>query len=313
MRFFLSHTDAMKNRASIIAGYAAIAIVGVLIIIKAYAYYASGALSILSSLTDSVLDSIVSLMVLGSLYYARKPADEDHRWGHGKMEAVSALFQSAIIAGGAAFLVFTSILHITAPPPITHHQTGMVIMGISIVLSIALVAVQRISLKRENSLAIEADSAHYSGDVFINLGALLVLYLSASAQAPLWLDPLFAVLVACFMLYLVIGIAGKSMDMLLDRELPKEERAKLIKIIESHDKVIGWHDLRTNSHGSYCVMSFDIEVDPDLSLWVAHAITKDLEEEILTLYPQADILIHVDPEGYIEDARHKVKGVHTPG
>ncbi len=300
----------MKNKASILAGYAAIIIVGFLIIIKAYAYYQSGSLSILSSLTDSILDSIVSIMVLASLFYARRPADEDHRWGHGKMEAVSALFQSAIIAGGAAFLVFEAILHIAQPVIITNHETGVIVMAISIVMSVILVTLQRLSLKANQSIAIEADSAHYGGDVLINSGALIVLYLSAIGNAPIWLDPIFALLVAAFMTYLLRAIAIKSLNMLLDRELPEEERAKLIKIIENHEKVIGWHDLRTHSHGSYSVISFDIEVDPDLSLWIAHAITKDLEEEILKLYEDADILIHVDPEGYIEDARHKVKGVH---
>ncbi len=306
----MRHTHTMDKKASIFAGYAAVFIVTVLIIIKAYAYHQSGAVSVLTSLTDSVLDSIVSLMVLASLYYARRPADEDHRWGHGKMEAVSALFQSAIITGGAAFLVFESIIHIVQPAAIKHHETAMSVMLASLALSILLVFIQRTSLKRSESLAIEADSAHYGGDVLINAGALLILYLNFSGKAPLWLDPAFALLVAGLMIYLVRGIASKSLNLLLDRELPRQERETLIKIIEHHEKVIGWHDLRTHSHGSYCVISFDIEVDPDLSLWAAHAITKDLEEGMLKLYPEADILIHVDPEGYIEDARHKVKGVH---
>lgn len=300
----------MNKNSSIIAGYAAIFIVGTLILIKAYAYHMSDSVSVLSSLTDSVLDSIVSIMVLASLYYARRPADSDHRWGHGKMEAVSALFQSAIITGGAAFLTFEATQNIMQPITIRHHETAISVMLASLILSVLLVSIQRISLKKSDSLAIEADSTHYGGDILINAGALFVLYLSLNGKASEWLDPAFALIVSGFMIYLVKGIASKSLNMLLDRELPKEERKKLIQIIEKHEKVIGWHDLRTHSHGHYCVISFDIEVDPDLSLWIAHAITKDLEEEILKLHANADILIHVDPEGYTEDARHKVKGLH---
>ncbi len=299
-----------KQKSSFLAGYAAIAIVSFLILIKAYAYFASGSLSILSSLTDSVLDSTVSLMVLASMSYAHKPADEEHRWGHGKMEAVSALFQSAIIAGGAVFLLFEAALHLAQPVAIMHHKTGMIVMGISIALSIILVSIQRYSLRQNESLAIEADSTHYSTDILINLGALAVITLSARGIAPMWLDPLFAILVAGSMFLLMRTIVRKSLNILLDRELPQAEREKLIAIIESHERVINWHDLRSHKHGHYFVISFDIEVDPDLSLWMAHGITKDLEEKILDLYPDSEILIHVDPEGYTEDSRHKVKGVH---
>lgn len=300
----------MDKKASIYAGYAAISIGLTLIVIKAYAFHMSGSMSILSSLTDSVLDSVVSLIVLGSVYYARRPADTDHRWGHGKMEAISALFQSAIIAGGAVFLFFTALSEMNTPGEIQNHQTAITVMLISIAFSIILVTIQKISLKKSESLAIEADSVHYGGDVLINLGAIIVIYLNFNATAPAWLDPLFALCVACGMIYVVRDIASKSMNMLLDRELPEQEREKLIKIIEEHEKVIGWHDLRTHSHGTYYVISFDIEVDAKLSLWDAHQIAKDLEHVILKVYEGADILIHVDPEGYTDDARHKVEGVH---
>lgn len=300
----------MTKKASIYAGYAAIGIGIILISIKAYAYHMSGSVSILSSLTDSVLDSVVSLMVLGSIYYARRPADTDHRWGHGKMEAISALFQSAIIAGGAAFLIFAALLHINQPTKIQNHEMAIMVMAVSIMLSILIVIIQRMSLKKDDSLAIEADSAHYGSDVLINMGAMLVLYLNMNGQAPQWLDPLFAIIVAIFMAYLVRGISSKSLSVLLDRELPEREREKLINIIEAHEKVIGWHDLRTHSHGTHFVISFDIEVCAQLSLLDAHQIAKDLEDVILKSYPESDILIHVDPEGFTEDARHKVEGVH---
>ncbi len=298
-----------KTHSAVFAGYAAIFIVIILIVIKGYAYYESGAVSILSSLIDSVLDSLVSVMALSSIYYARRPADADHRWGHGKMEAVSALFQSAIIVGGGVFLVFEAIDRIAHPVVITHHMIGIYVMGVSIVLSGLLVFIQRRALQQSNSLAVEADSVHYGSDILVNIGTLIVLAVSFYG-APVWLDGVFAMGVAGFMVYMARGIAVKSLDMLLDRELSDDDRARIIKVIESHDGVAGWHDLRTHRNGADYVMSFDIEVDPEMTLWSAHEIAKDLEEGILKLYPAAEVLIHIDPEGYTEDARHRVKGVH---
>lgn len=295
--------------APLFAGYAAVFIVSILILIKTYAYYQSGSLGILSSLTDSIMDSLVSIMALASIYYAKRPADADHRWGHGKMEAVSALFQSAVIAGGGVFIIFESLNALFHPAVITHHETGIYVMGVSIVLSLILVMIQRRALSQTRSLALEADNVHYASDVLINAGTIIVLILSVY-NAPLWLDPAFAIMVALFMGYIARGIAMKSLDMLLDHELPEKDRSQIIAVIQAHEGVLGWHDLRTHRSGENVVMSFDIEVARDLSLWDAHEIAKALEEGIIALYPNADIIIHIDPQGFTEDARHRVKGVH---
>ncbi len=303
-------SERSDKRYAFYAGYAAIAIVSILIISKAFAYYESGSVSILSSLTDSIMDSIVSIMALASVYYASRPADEDHRHGHGKMEAVSALFQAAIIAGGGAFIVFEAIQHLSSSAPVINHMLGVYIMGLSIALSIVLVLIQRFSLKKTASLAIEADSIHYGSDVVINAGTLLILVFG-SYGAPLWIDPVFAMFVAVFMWYLAYGIAMKSLDMLLDREMPDEGRAQIIAVIEAHDKVMGWHDLRTRLNGSYYVISFDIEADPELSLYSAHEIAKDLEDSIGVIYLNAEVFIHIDPHGHKENCtRHRVQGIH---
>lgn len=292
------------------AGYASVAIVVVLIFAKSLAYYASGSSSVLSSLTDSVMDSFVSLIALGSIYYAQRPADEDHRWGHGKMEGVSALFQAAVIFAGAFFLVLEAASHFLAPAPIEHHGLGMAVMAFSIVLSVLLVWIQRLTLKKAPSLAVEADSAHYGSDILINAGVMIVLILIANG-APLWIDPLFTILVAAMMAGISRKIGGKAVDMLLDRELPDSERSRLIDIIAGQDGVKGWHDLRATRHGMGVVVSVDIEVAADLSLRAAHDIARQVESKILLTYPHAEILIHIDPEGDTDDTRHKVQGIHT--
>ncbi|MCB1782803.1 MAG: cation diffusion facilitator family transporter [Alphaproteobacteria bacterium] len=299
-----------KNKKfAVYAGYAAIGISCLLILIKSIAYFESGSASILSSLTDSVVDSVVSLMALASIYYAQRPADEDHRWGHGKMEAVSALFQAAMIAGGGVFLVMEAISRFIIPVPVSHQMLGIAVMIVSIILSIILVAIQRYALAKTDSLAVEADSAHYGSDIIINGGVLVILLLSYYG-APHWIDPLFALGVAAFLGKLSFEIASKAMNMLMDRELPTEDREKIIEIITGQEGVLDMHDLRTYRSGPAVVMTFDIEVDEDLLLKDAHAIALKVEKKLLALHPGAEILIHVDPAGSPEDSRHRIKGVH---
>lgn len=301
--------DQHEKNHALHAGYAAVAVVMVLIAAKFFAYYASGSASILSSLLDSIMDSVISMSAVGSMIYAARPADEDHRWGHGKMEAVSALFQAAIILGAGAFLVFEAVNRLFLPTPIAQHALGIAVMMFSIVMSAGLVFIQRRALQRRGSLALEADSAHYGSDIIVNIGVILVLGAIAMG-APLWLDAVFAIGVAMLMAYLAKGIADKALNMLMDRELPEEERAQIIAVIEAHQGTLGWHDLRTHRNGETRVISFDMEADGDLSLRAAHNIAKEIEEAILGIFPNAEILIHIDPDDDIDDARHRVKGVH---
>ncbi|MDH5722708.1 MAG: cation diffusion facilitator family transporter [Alphaproteobacteria bacterium] len=306
----MDHQVHENKSEAVQAGYLVLIVAGVLILVKAVAYYISGSLGVLSSLTDSALDFLVSFMALGSLYYARRPADEDHRWGHGKMEAVSALFQGAFLAGGAVFLVFEAADRIINPHAVLHHMVGIIVMVISIVLSLVIVFIQRMAVKRTHSLVLEADLLHYSSDTFINFGVIVLLALQAIG-APHWVDPVFAMGVAVFLGLCARKVSLKALDVLLDRELPEEVRGKIIAIIEENKQVLGWHDLRTYYNGHSNVISFDIEVDAKVSLWDAHEIAKQLERGVLEHYPRSEILIHIDPEGYTEDARHHVEGVHT--
>ncbi|HBU46717.1 MAG TPA: hypothetical protein DEB46_00275 [Myxococcales bacterium] len=287
----------------------AVSIAALLVVIKTIAYFHTGAMSLLTSLTDSVIDSTVSIMALSSILYAQRPADEDHRWGHGKIEAVSALVQASMMIGGAAFLIFTAVERFDDPKPIMDHWLGIAVMLASIFLSFVLVYWQRKTLDHFESLAIEADHLHYSTDVVINTGTLVILFATLKG-APLWIDSVFAVLAACLLAYLAWSILERSLHTLLDRELPEDERDAIIERIESHHLVLGWHDLRTRRHGDFHDISFDIEVDASLSLWDAHEVTKDIERELIQLYDKCDVMIHVDPQGFTEDERHRVKGIH---
>lgn len=286
-----------------------IAISMALIVIKAVAFAFSGSLAVLSSLIDSALDVSVSGMNYAAVSYSSKPADEDHRYGHGKIEGLAALLQAMLIAGGAVLLLWQAISRLITPVEIESHILIIAVMTVSAVFSQLIVAIQNHAIKKSGSLAIEADNANYTADIFMNGGVILTVVVQYFS-GPMWIDTVFGLAVACWLCILARRVGGKGLDMVLDRELPQSERQKLLDLIASHKEVLGVHDLRTTRSGMKEIIAFDIEVDPSLLLYNAHAITKDLEREILEIFPHAEIMIHVDPHGDIDDSRHTVGGVH---
>jgi ferrous-iron efflux pump FieF len=295
----------IRPRMALIAGAASVATVLILIVIKSFALLETGSASILASLIDSVVDASVSIMTFLAIKLSLKPADEDHRHGHGKVEGLAALFQAAFIAGAGFFLLLESAGRFTGPAAPEESNTAIAIMAVATILSVILVMVQNYSLRFAPSLAVEADRAHYSSDILINIGVIGVL-LGLQHGAPWWIDPAFAVLVAFYLALTVRRIAGKAVDMLLDRELSGDARERITKKVLSHKYVMGMHDLRTSKSGMKIFISFDIELDPSLLLYNAHEIVREVEYELLIDFPNAEILIHADPHGDTSDTRHSL-------
>lgn len=294
---------------ALLAATASCITVAGLIVIKAFAYLASGSTSVLASLIDSIVDAAVSLINFLAIHHSLKPADENHRHGHGKIEGLAALMQGAFICGAAVFLSFESLQRLADPHPVTAHGLAIAVMVVSVVLSVGLVLVQNYTLYHAPSLAVQADRAHYSSDILMNGGVILAL-VAQSYGAPSWVDVAFALIVSLWMFVSVYKISFKAVDMLLDRELPVEVRERILSIIRSHKDVHDVHDLRTHMSGMRARVFFDIEVDPEMTLACAHAVSKEVEQAILKEFPNAEIMIHKDPVGEIEDSRHTVKGIH---
>ncbi|HNQ91381.1 MAG TPA: cation diffusion facilitator family transporter [Alphaproteobacteria bacterium] len=282
-----------------------VAIVIVLVFAKSVALAYSGSAAVLSALMDSLGDVGLSVMTLFAVRLSMKPADEDHRFGHGKIEGITALLQSAVLVGGASFLLLEAMGRLIHPQPITYHVFTMFLMGLSVLLSALITAVQKMAVRKSGSLAVEADSAHYSSDIAINGAVFLVVAADYAGWAAGWLDPLCALVVAGLMVRAARTIAYKSFSMLMDRELPDNIRSKLTAMIRSHPEVLGLHDLRTTQSGSRYMISFDIELDPSMLLWSAHEIARAVEQTILDEFPNAEIMIHIDPFGDTDDSRHQ--------
>lgn len=298
-----------RHHYALFSGIASLVVVTILIAIKSYAYLSNGSVSVLASLIDSIVDAGVSLIMVMAIRISLKPADSEHRHGHGKIEGLAALFQSAFIAAAAFFLFFESIRHFAAPEANEKSDAVILIMAVSAGLSLALTAVQTWSLKHAPSLAVEADRAHYSADIIINIGVIAVIF-AIHYGAPVWIDPAFGMAVVIYLAFTVRHIAGQGMDMLLDRELPDKSRELITKKVLSHQYVLGMHDLRTHKSGMRAFISFDMELDPSLLLYNAHEIVREVEHDLLIDFPNAEILIHVDPYGDTHDTRHHVAGVH---
>lgn len=289
------HPDRLKRRAAI----ASVTVATVLIAAKAAAWLTTGSVGLLSTLIDSALDLAASLINLIAIRQALQPADEEHRFGHGKAEPLAGLAQSGFVLGSAGFLLVHAGERLVRPTPVSNTEVGYAVMALAIGLTIALVLYQRYVVRRTGSLAIKADSLHYSVDLLSNVSVMFALALS-SRFGWLWADPLVAIAISLFILHSAWQILKDSLNLLMDRELPDEDRERIRRIACSHPEVIDIHDLRTRSSGTHVFIQFHLELDGNMTLLDAHTIADQVMNELERAFPDAEVLIHEDPHGVTE-------------
>jgi ferrous-iron efflux pump FieF len=282
-----------------LATYASVSVALVLIAAKFAAWLATDAVSMLSTLIDSLLDAGASLVSLIAVRQALQPADYEHRFGHGKAEPLAGLAQAAFICGSAVFLLVQAAERFVHPKAIENTDIGHAVMVFAIVVTLALVIFQRSVVRRTGSTAIHADSLHYSMDVMVNVSVIVSLLLSANLGW-LWADPLFAIVIAGYIVWGAMRIGRKSLDVLMDRELSDEDRQRIYDLAVSHPDVRDLHDMRTRSSGLYQFIQLHLEMDGDISLNEAHVISEVVMEKIESAFPNAEVIIHEDPEGVDE-------------
>ncbi|MEQ8966438.1 MAG: cation diffusion facilitator family transporter [Azospirillaceae bacterium] len=281
------------------AALASVAVALTLSAAKLFAWLATGSVTILSSLLDSLVDLAASTLTLLAVTHAQRPPDRSHRYGHGKAEPLGALAQAAFILGSAAFLSFEAIARLAEPAPIAATGIGIAVMVGAIVLTLALVGFQLYVVRTTGSLAIDADSLHYRGDLAIAVGVILTLLV---AERYPWVDPVVAMAIAAYLLHSAWKIGRSSLDVLMDRELPQGDRARIKAIVLADDRVRGLHDLRTRSSGTQAFIELHLELDGALSLAVAHRIADDVEDALKAAFPGAEVAVHQEPAG-LEDER----------
>lgn len=275
------------------ATYASVTAAVFLILIKLFAFLATNSIALLATLVDSLLDAGASLINLFAVRHALTPADEEHRFGHGKAEALAGLGQAAFIAGSAIFLFLEAISRLINPHVVEASAIGVSVMLISIVTTLTLVSYQQRVIKQTQSVAISADSLHYKGDLLVNVAVIIALILATQFALPK-ADPILCLLIAIYILYNAWQIVKQSVDHLMDRELPDEMRTQIAQVAANHPDVFGFHDLRTRQSGPDLFIQLHLELDADLSLSEAHRISADVQAKILTLFPNADVIVHED-------------------
>jgi cation diffusion facilitator family transporter len=270
-----------------------------LILVKLVAYVMSGSVALMASLADSGLDLLASLVTVYAVRYAAEPPDEGHRFGHGKAEAFASLLQGGLVFASGALIGREAVGHLLDPHPVKAEGWAMAAMGVSILLTGALIAAQARVLKATGSVAVSGDRAHYAADLASNLMALVGIAISALTQEPR-ADAIAGMAVAAWLVWGAVGVFRQASDQLMDRELPEEDRARIVALATADPRMQDVHQLRTRASGPYIHMQMHAELDPDLTLEAAHEVVVAAEKRILAAFPAADIIIHPDPRGRAE-------------
>ncbi len=300
-------TSPDKARLMRTATYASVTVALILVVLKLGAWFTTFSVAILSSLIDSVLDAFASIVNLIAVRHALAPADEEHRFGHGKVESIAGLGQAAFIAGSAVFLIFESIARLVTPQEVSHGDIGITVMVVSVVLTAGLVRFQMHVVSKTRSTAIRADSLHYRADLLVSV-AIIGSLVSSTLGGIGWMDPVVAMLIAVYILYGAAGIGRTSFDALMDKEFSLVDRQRILDIACAHEAVCGVHDLRTRRSGLQPFIQLHLELSASMTLHDAHVISDEVEVMIMKAFRGAEVIIHQDPDDIVEPipdfARH---------
>lgn len=292
-------TDA---RASLTrsAAYASIAMALFLAVLKGWASWRTGSTAMLGSLADTALDLVASVATLIGVWVAAMPADRNHRFGHGKAEALAAMFQVFLITLSAGAIAFRGILRLAEGGETQAADAGIAVSLVAILATLALVAWQRHVVTRTGSVAIQADSVHYQSDLLLNFAVIAALvldqYLGFTSA-----DPLFGLAIALWLLWNAWKASSNALDHLMDREWPDEKRSAFVERAARHPELAKMHDLRTRTSGAQDFAQFHVDLPAEMSVREAHDVIEGVEADLLEAFPGTEILIHIDPEGHVDE------------
>jgi ferrous-iron efflux pump FieF len=292
-------TAEERSKLTARAAFASSAMAVVLIVLKSWAAYQTDSTAMLGSLADSGLDLIASLVVLLGVRIAAVPADHDHRFGHGKAEALAALVQVILITISAIFIGFRAVERLLSGAQTAEAELGIGVSIVAMVLTVALISYQRHVVRRTGSLAIGTDRLHYSSDLLLNGSVIVALGLDQFGGLA-GADAVFGLLIAIWLMWGAWRASSHALDQLMDKEWPNDLRERFLAAAKEYPELAGLHDFRTRTSGTYNFAQFHVWVPPEWTVQEAHDRLDRVEEDLQRRFPNTEILIHVDPEGQID-------------
>lgn len=293
-------SHAARSSLTLKAALASVAMATALVGLKGWAAWTTGSTAMLGSLADTALDLLASVITLIGVRVAAQPADDDHRFGHGKAEAVVALFQVVIISISALGIGWRAVERLRSGAVTAEAEYGIAVSVIAIVATLGLIAYQRMVVRRTGSVAIKADNLHYTSDLALNAAVIVALVLESYVGLH-GADPLFGVLIAGWLIYGAWSSASHVLDELMDKEWPAKRKRAFIEVAMRIPEAVGIHDLRTRTSGAHEFVQFHLWMKGDLTLNQVHEVMDRVEDELLKEFPGVEILIHPDPEGHSDD------------
>ena len=296
----MSADPATRARLTRSAAYASVAMALLLGGLKVWAVARTDSTAMLGSLADTALDLVASLATLAGVWIAAMPADEDHRFGHGKAEALSAMFQVVLISLSAFGLAFQAITQLVAGQRVAAADEGILVSLIAIGGTFALLAWQRHVIERTGSLAIRTDNVHYKSDLLLNLGVIAALvldrYLGLGGA-----DPLFGLAIAAWLAAGAWRASSDAIDALMDKEWPEAKRLRFVEHAARHPELSKLHDLRTRTSGDRDFVQFHVDLPAEMTVGEAHEVIERVEEDLCSAFPGIELLIHIDHEGHVDE------------
>jgi len=278
------------------AALASVSVALALLLAKAWGAYQTGSTAMLGSLADTALDVIASLTTLVGVRIAAIPADSDHRFGHGKAEALVALTQVVLITVSAIGIAIRAADRLVNGAQTQALGDGIAVSLLAIALTFVLLWYQRRVIASTGSVAIKTDNVHYTSDLMLN-GSVIVALVLEQALHLTGADAVFGILIALWLLWGAYRASHESVAQLMDREWPEDERQAFLAAARGYPELQGLHDLRTRKSGTLRFVQFHVWVPADWTVQEAHDRLDAVEEELQQRFPGTEILIHVDPEG----------------
>ena len=303
----MSNGSTLRRSAAISSISVALLLLG----LKSWAALRTGSTAMVGSLADTFLDLAASIATLVGVWVAAQPADEGHRFGHGKAEAIAALFQVVLISISALVIAGHSIEQLVSGARVRAADEGIIVSVAAIFATFALLAWQRYVIRRTASIAIATDYVHYQSDLFLNVAVIAALALDQYAGVA-GADPVFGLAIGLWLGWNAWKASHKAVTQLMDREWPEEKKQRFLALMAREPELVGVHDLRTRTSGNRDFAQFHVWLDPRMTVRQAHMVMDAIERRVRREFPDVEMLIHPDPDGLVDEEGMAAQDVLPP-